>query len=300
LFVPRVLGTGYASIQDVLSDRLTLDVLLILFAAKLVAWWAALGSGTSGSVLAPVILIAGAFGAAFAGVLQELAPGIEISVGAMAIVAMAATFGASIGASLTAIVFAFELTRDYDSILPLMLATVIATLVASALLEHNLMSAQLARQGVAIPGGYQPDVLQTTPVESAMSSPVETLTAHATVGDARRKLSSGGHGAYPIVDRDGRCIGIVSRNDVLSTSNGDDAPIDTIASADLVAVAVGDTMLDVLDRMVEERIDHVPVIADGRLIGICTRADLIRARARTRPDERVERGWRPWWTVARH
>jgi H+/Cl- antiporter ClcA len=295
LFVPRVLGTGYATIQDVLSDRLALDVLLVIVFAKLIVWWGALGSGTSGSVLAPVILIGAAFGAAFGHVAHEIAPGLTISVGAMAVVAMAATFGASIGASLTAIVFAFELTRDYDSILPLMLATVLANIVAAALLEHNLMTEKLARQGVAIPSGYEPDVLRTTRVRDAMTTPVESLSVDATVGDALSRLSSGSHSAYPLVDDVGSCVGIVTRNDVLADGSDPRRPVGDIASLDVVTVAPTDTMLDVLDQMVEEQVDHIPVVDADRLVGICTRSDLIGARARAQELERRQRGWRPPW-----
>ncbi len=144
LLVPRALGVGYPAINDVLADRLALGTLAALLLAKLAAWWVALASGTSGGTLAPILLISGCFGAAFGTLLHDLIPGFGLSPGALALVAMAATFGAATRATFTAIVFAFELTRDYHAILPLMLATVIADLACRAFLEHGLMTEKLA------------------------------------------------------------------------------------------------------------------------------------------------------------
>ncbi|HBI43235.1 MAG TPA: hypothetical protein DDY78_10320, partial [Planctomycetales bacterium] len=148
LAVPRALGVGYDAINDVLSDRIALGALALLLVAKLVAWWIALGSGTSGGTLAPILLVSGAFGGLFGAAVNEIAPGLHLSPGAVALVAMAATFGAATRATFTGIVFAFELTRDYNAILPLMLATVVADLVSAALLDHGLMTEKLARRGV--------------------------------------------------------------------------------------------------------------------------------------------------------
>ena len=134
LVVPRVLGVGYDQISQVLTVRLAVSTLAVLALAKLLAWWVALASGTSGGTLAPILLISGSFGAVL-GRLAEHVPGVHLSPGGFALVAMAATFGAATRATFASIVFLFELTRDYNAILPLMLATVIATLVASAIMR---------------------------------------------------------------------------------------------------------------------------------------------------------------------
>src|SRR5205085_6989577 len=132
--------------------------------AKLVAWWVALASGTSGGTLAPILLISGSFGAAAGEVMHRVVPGSHTSTTAFALVAMAATFGAATRAPLTAIVFVFELTRDYDAILPLMGATVLADMIARMLLRESIMTEKLARRRVVVPGEYRPDVMSTTRV----------------------------------------------------------------------------------------------------------------------------------------
>src|SRR5262249_39420883 len=134
LMVPRALGVGYNVIDDALAGRLAIATLATLAVGKLVIWWIALASGTSGGTLAPILLISSSFGALIGELLNHGFPGIGVSPTAFALVAMAATFGAAARAPFAAIVFLFELTRDYNVILPLMLATVIADLLARTLL----------------------------------------------------------------------------------------------------------------------------------------------------------------------
>src|SRR4051812_29080700 len=174
LLVPRALGVGYDQISAVLDDKLAIGTLVVLMLAKLVAWWIALGSGTSGGTLAPILLISGAFGALM-GHLAQSVPGVHASPGTFALVAMAATFGAATRATFTAIVFLFELTRDYNSILPLMLATVLAVLVASSVSRDSIMTEKLTRRGLRVPSDYHADILRTTDVRSVMTSEVQTV-----------------------------------------------------------------------------------------------------------------------------
>jgi CBS domain-containing protein len=293
LAVPRALGVGYDAIDDVLAAKFTVGALALLLLAKLVMWWVALGSGTSGGTLAPLLLIGGSFGGLVGAGLNAAFPGLGLSPGAVALVAMAATFGAATGATFTAIVFAFELTRDYEAVLPLMLAAVLADIVFNSLSQHSLMTEKLARRGVVVPRRYAPDVLQLHSAREAMSPDVDTLPEDATMADARRLLEAGGHSAYPLLGDAGECTGIVTRTDLLVRDLPDGAPVKEIASSDVVAVAPDDSLLTVLERITEEGVDHLPVIEHDRLVGICTRTDLLRARSRYLEHERPQSGWRP-------
>jgi H+/Cl- antiporter ClcA/CBS domain-containing protein len=292
LLVPRALGVGYDAIGDVLNDRLAVGMIAVLALAKLIAWWIALGSGTSGGTLAPLLLIGGSFGSLFGFAVRAVNPTVGLSPGAFAVVAMAAVFGASTRATFTSIVFLFELTRDYHVILPLMLAAVVADLVAAALLRESLMTEKLARRGLRVQTEYEVDVLRTTSVGEVMTAAVATLPAAATVGDARRRLAAGPHSAYPIVDAEGRCAGIVARGDLLQRPADDTASIAAVASRDVVTVRPDDPVLAALRRMLEEGVEHVPVTQpDGKLLGICTRTDVLRARRRQLESEQPQRGW---------
>ncbi|MDQ1372990.1 MAG: hypothetical protein QOJ09_328 [Actinomycetota bacterium] len=278
LCVPRALGVGYDAIGDVLASRLTLTTVAALALAKLIAWWLALGSGTSGGTLAPILLMSASFGTLLGPGLNHVVPGPALAAGAFAVVAMAATFGAATGASFAAIVFVFELTRDYQVIVPLMIATVLADLVYNALCRQTLMTEKLHRRGLQTSRHYGIDPFTTVRVERIMTSPVVTVPADATVGAARRLFLEGGHGGYPLVDDDGLLTGIVARGDVLDGELDDGDPISACASSDVVSVVPTDAAVRVLHVMLDEQVEHVPVVDNGRLVGICTRSDLLKVR----------------------
>jgi CIC family chloride channel protein len=292
--VPRALGVGYDAIGDVLSGRIAVAALAALVVAKLVAWWVALGSGTSGGTLAPVLLIGGGAGSLVGSAIATMAPGLHVSPGAFALVAMAAVFGASARATFASMVFVFEVTRDYQIILPLMLASVIADIVASGLMRESLMTEKLSRRGLRVHAEYEVDVFRTTRVRDVMTTAVTTVPAEATVAAARALLDHESHSAFPIVDDDGVCVGVVSRSDAIREGAEPTDPILSIASTDVVTVSPDDTLLDTLNVMLQEEVDHLPVIDDSeRLVGICTRTDVLRARAQLIELEERQQGWRP-------
>ena len=293
LFVPRALGVGYDAISDVLAGKIAVGALAVLVVAKLFAWWIALGSGTSGGTLAPLLLISGGVGSLIGSGAAALFPGANISPGAFALVAMAATFGASVRATFTAIVFCFELTRDYEAILPLMLASVLAQVVAGALLTESLMTQKLARRGLRVASDYEADILGQTDVGDVMTTQVDTLPASATVADARRQFERGAHGAYPIVSEDGRCVAIIARHDLLQAGGAGDGPATSIASQPVVTVVPTTSLRNALTVLLEEDIGHLPVVADGRLVGMCTRTDILHARRHQIDAEHAQPGWHP-------
>ena len=179
MVAPRALGVGYDAIGDVLAGRLALATVAALATVKLVAWWFALSSGTSGGTLAPILLISAGFGTVAGSFLNHIMPGSDIALGAFAVVAMAATFGAATRATFASMVFVFELTRDYEVVVPLMLATVVADLVATSLSDDSIMTEKLTRRGLRIGRQYAIDPFATTHVRSIMSAPA--VSADVTV-----------------------------------------------------------------------------------------------------------------------
>ena len=293
LFVPRALGVGYDVISDTLAGELGAAALATMLIGKLVIWWIALGSGTSGGTLAPVLIIAASFGGLVAYAFGAAFPTVEIATGAFALVAMAATFGAATRATFASIIFVFEVTRDYDIILPLMLASVVATFVTSAAMQESLMTEKLSRRGLRVSTEYAVDVLRTTLVGDVMTTEVETLPTSATVGDLRGLFSHATHSAYPIVDGRGHVAGIVSRRDVLYSEAGDEVPALDVASTDVVTVSTRQTARDALEQMIAGGFGHVPVVDADRLVGIVTRTNLVRARVHeVELEQRQAPGWR--------
>jgi H+/Cl- antiporter ClcA len=290
MFVPRALGVGYDAIGDVLDTRLAVGTVAALAVGKLIAWWLALGSGTSGGTLAPILLISASFGTVVGSGLNHVLPGHDVELGAFAIVAMAATFGAATQATFTAMVFVFELTRDYDVILPLMLATVVADLVYSAVNEDSLMTEKLRRRGLHVGRHYSVDPFTSVRVADIMTTTVETLPPTATVGDARTRFASGGHSAYPIVEN-GSLHGIITRGDALRNDCDDSERLTDHASQEVVTVNAAASAQTALRIMLDEGVEHVPVVDDGDgLVGICTRTDLLKVRRRQLQFEQVQDG----------
>src|SRR3954462_9720157 len=281
---PRALGVGYAVIGAELAGTIVGGDLLALGIAKLLAWWVALGSGTSGGTLAPLLFIGGAFGGWIGSIAAHA--GIPVDPRAFALVAMAAVFGASTRAVLTAIVFMIEIVAAPAMAVPLMLATAAAAFVATSLASDSLMTEKLTRRGLRIHHHAEVDVLRSPRVADVMSRDVVTIGTAATVATAREVVADGPHSAYPLVTHDGGLAGRVSRRDLLGEDGPDERPVDPIAAPDVVAVPPTASVLEALETIVRESVEHVPVVDDRCLVGICTRTDVLRARARKIQDER--------------
>src|SRR5438876_1002258 len=226
-FVPRVLGVGYDTISDILNANLALKLLIIVMIAKAIALVISLGSGTSGGLLAPMFMSSAALGGAFAIGTNHLFSGANLSPGAFALVAMGAVFGAASRATFSFIIFAFEITRDYNSVLPLMLVSVIADCIAMILMPSaSIMTEKLARRGLRIHQDYEADVLHQVVVAETMDCDVPTLPASMRVGELAARIAKhdpvvSRHQGMVIVDAEGRRAGIITRADVLRALDQD-------------------------------------------------------------------------------
>ena len=159
-FVPRVFGVGYDTIGDILNGHLAWKILLVVMIAKFAALVISLGSGTSGGLLAPTFMWSAAMGGLFAMIANQVFPSAHLSPGAFALVAMGAVFGAASRAAFSFIIFAFEITRDYNSVLPLMLVAVIADGIAMLFMPNSsIMTEKLARRGLRVHQDYEADAL---------------------------------------------------------------------------------------------------------------------------------------------
>jgi chloride channel protein, CIC family len=292
LFVPEVLGVGYDQIDAVLAGGLAFGTLATLSGAKLVAWWLALGSGTSGGTLAPVLLISGSFGAMVGVLTLQFFPGSGLSAGAFALVAMAATFGAATRATLTSIVFVFELTRDFDAILPLILASVLADLVGAWLLPNTLMTEKLYRRGYQVHTDLQADVMAATKVRAVMNEPVTTIPVGSSPGDAVAVVEASGHSTFPVVDEEGDLAGMISRSDLLSPGAESASDVGALARSEVVTIGMDSTVAEASRLMISEGVDHLPVLdPSGRMVGMCTRTDVLKAAGPVLSSDQQQAGW---------
>ncbi|MGH7995824.1 MAG: chloride channel protein, partial [Opitutaceae bacterium] len=226
-FVPRVLGVGYETISQILNDRLTLTVLLLVVFAKPLALLISLASGTSGGLLAPMFMTGAGLGCVFAHVVNHFCPGAMLSPSACALVAMAAFFGAAARAPFTFIVFVFELTRNYESVLPLMLVVAVAEVFTLIFMNRStIMTEKLVRRGRLVNQDYEADVFQRIVVGQVMDSNPITLPASLRVADLSSRIAHNEaaivrHPAYMLVSGDGKLVGIITRNDLVKAFERD-------------------------------------------------------------------------------
>ncbi len=302
-FFPQVLGVGYGVLSDTLNGRLALEALLVIVVFKTLALLVTLGSGTSGGLLAPTFMVSAALGGAFAITVNRVVPGAHLAPEACALVAMAAVFGAASRATFTFIIFAFELTRDYDAVLPLMLTGVIADAIALVQMPHSIMTEKLARRGLAVHHEYEADVLRQVQVADVMERNVPQLAAQTTVAELMARIAAhdpslGRHHAFPIVDAEGRLAGIITRGDVVrAVEDGVDReqPIVEAGSRDPVVAFPDESVHDALARMLRHGFGRLLVVEredPRRLIGYLGRSGILEARQRRHEEEQVrEPGW---------
>jgi chloride channel protein, CIC family len=302
-FVPRVLGVGYDTISDILNNNLAVKLLILIAVFKALALVISLGSGTSGGLLAPMFMCGAALGGVYATGINHLIPSLHLSPGAFALVAMAAMFGAASRATFTFIVFAFEITHDFNSILPLMLASVIADLIALRYLRASIMTEKLARRGLTVPGEYEVTLLEWVKVGEIMRRDMPTVPQDMTVGELAERIGRGEPEfnltqGLPIVSRDGRLVGLVTHGDLLRAMRDKEAAKLTVleaGSSPAIVAFPSERALDALARMLENNIGRLPVVSredEGQLLGFVNRSTILNAWTQKMHDENIrEHGW---------
>jgi len=305
-FVPRVLGVGYDTIGDILNGALAWKLLLIVMLAKAAALAVSLGSGTSGGLLAPCFMWSAAMGGIFAMVTNRFVPGAHLSPGAFALVAMGAVFGAASRATFTFIIFAFEITRDYNSVLPLMLVSVIADGIAMLLMPRSsIMTEKLARRGLHVHQDYEADVLSQARVAETMETDLPVVPAGTTVGMLAERIAQhepevARHEALLILDEAGKLQGIITRGDLLRALDKDSSGSMNVmeaGSSKLIVAHPDELVSEAASKMLRYNIGRLPVVGRGdhsKAVGYLGRSGVMAARLRGFHDEHVrEPGWFP-------
>jgi chloride channel protein, CIC family len=307
---------GYDTISDILNNNLGLKLLLLIAVFKAIALVISLGSGTSGGLLAPMFMSSAALGGVFAMVVNLIFPGAHLSPGAYALVAMAAVFGAASRATFAFIVFAFEITRDYNSILPLMIGCVIADMIAIHYLPSSIMTEKLARRGLRVPEEYEAGILKVVRVGEVMRTDVQPIPQSMTVGELAERISgriaetgpAKGQRAHnlteglPIVSEDGLLTGIVTQGDLLRALENDPEGGITVleAGSNRPIVAYPEELaFDAMYRMLKNNIGRMPVVSrehPKKIVGYFNRSSILGAWSRQMDEEGLrEHGWFRRW-----
>jgi CIC family chloride channel protein len=302
-FVPRVLGVGYDTISDILNNNLALKLLIVIAVFKALALVISLGSGTSGGLLAPMFMSSAALGGAFAIVVNMIFPSAHLSPGAYALVAMAAVFGAASRATFAFIVFAFEITRDYNAILPLMLGCVIADMIALRYLPNSIMTKKLARRGLSVPDYYEAGVLNVVRVGDVMRKDVLPVPPEITVAEMAERMARHEPGfnlsdGLPIADTNGRLLGIVTQGDLLRALEKDPTGRTALGEASdrkPIVAYPDELVIEALFRMLQSDIGRLPVVSrenSEKMVGYLNRTTILSAWTRQLHEEsHRDYGW---------
>jgi len=292
LVLPNVFGTGYGTVSGIMNQTFgvagisLLGFLVVLLVAKIAALSLTLGSGGSGGVFAPSLFIGAAFGGAFGVFMHMVFPAIAAPYPAYALVGMAAVFSAASRATLTSIVMLFEMTRNYDIILPLMFACVVADIVAWLLYPDTIYTKKLSRRGIVIAHDLEINVLKTRFVANVMTSEVDAISKTMPVYKAQERMLETGHQGFPIVDEDGRLAGIITGRDVVKAIRTDrNLPVIEASNRELTVAYPDETLDAVWQRMARHEIGRLPVVSRSdtrKLVGFITKGDLTRFARKSR------------------
>jgi chloride channel protein, CIC family len=283
---PQALGVGYATIAALLRGDATLQLLAGVLIVKWLIWAIALGSGTSGGVLAPLLMI----GAALGGLETAVFP--DRGIGFWPMVSMAATLGGTMRSPFTAILFAIELTHEFDMLFPLMVAVFVAYGLTTLTMKRSILTEKVSRRGFHLSREYAIDPLEIVFVREVMRTALVVLRADPGHEDnvALPQDRRGSQRLFPVVDDDSTLLGVVTAADVqrfLAERTARTLP--ECVNRQPVVAHPDEPLRVIANRMAEHGVTRLPVVSaseGGRLLGMISLRDLLKARARTLSDER--------------
>lgn len=288
LIEPQALGVGYDNIANMLDGRTVATAALLLLVVKAIIWSVALGSGTSGGVLAPLLIMGGAMGAVLSGILPEASPGF------WPLLAMAATMGGTMRAPLTATFFATELTGNTHVLVPLIAACATAHAVTVLLMKRSILTEKVARRGHHLVREYRVDPFALTRVREVMTTKVESVPANMTLHGAAAFLTAPDtrHPSFPVINEEGHVLGVIDPPAILRWRRAGmhrKATLGELLAGSKVTLAYPDEYLEGLsDKLLLANVSHLPVVSreDARLVGYVGWKDLMRVRSKKLAEER--------------
>lgn len=276
----EVLGSGHNTIEDaLLSLILDWKVLLTIFCLKFLATSICYGSNVSGGLFMPTLLMGATLGSLVGALGESLFPSLITNSGSFAIIGMGAYFAAVIRAPMTSVLIVFELTRDYNIILPLMVANGAAYLISLQIQKGSVYEMISEQDGIYLPGHEDNDILDTLRIEDAMASEVITLDASLTVEKAKEIIEDTDISGFPVT-KNNELIGMVSLNDILaSLEKGEkDKEVYVVAEKKLITVYPDQSLLVALHKLRRFHVSRLPVVSRinrKKILGIITAQDVV-------------------------
>ncbi len=286
LFDVRVLGAGYDTIQSLLDGNLVMRAVLLLLVVKAVVWLVALGSGTSGGILAPLLILGGCLGF----LIGQYLPGDS---GFWAMIGMAGVMSGTMRAPMTGALFAAELTNHLSALPDTIAAATAAYAISVLVMKRSILTEKIARRGRHILREYTVDALEFLQAGQLMTREPVTLPGEMPLADVVRFFTDeADHRSYPVIDERGQLLGLVSRTDALRWQVGMHAEgqlADALSDASTGFVYPETPCGEVADMMVETGVGRVPIVdpQSRRVVGIISRQDLLKVRSRQKQGEKI-------------
>ena len=288
-FQPRALGVGYDVIADFLKGNMSLTAVLLLILVKGLIWSFSLGSGTSGGVLAPLLIMGSGLGVIESSFLPADAATL------WPLISMSAVLGGVMRSPFTAILFAFELTHDEGVLLPLLIATMVAHTFTVLVMKRSILTEKVARRGFHIFREYSVDILERVHVEDVMTKEVITIPATMKVKNLILNYFTGTskYRGYPVVDDYQNLVGVIAPSDILkhpSLPEIEDQPVQHLIEKEPIVAFVGENCRQLASRMASYDIGRLPVVEKSnplKVIGILSRSDLLKPSLKYLEEEDV-------------
>ena len=293
---PRVLGVGYDTIHALLRGEIFGPVVIGLLIGKAVVWSISLGSGTSGGVLAPLLIIGGALGAVEGRFISLGDPGL------WAMISMAAMMGGTMRSPLTAMIFTLELTHDLNLLPGLLVACIAAHALTVLWLRRSILTEKVARRGFHVTREYSVDPLAVLRVGEVMDRNPPTVPAQMKVSELSDLIANGNpelshRQGTLIADEAGNLAGIITRGDLIRAieKNPNGCTVLEAGTRHLIVTFADEILHDAVTTMVHHDIGRLPVVRRDdpqKIVGYLGRASIMTARLRRHEEEHHrEAGW---------
>lgn len=280
---PQAFGTGLTTIEQTLNNGLPWLLLLILIFAKLLATSFTLGSGNSGGIFSPSLYMGAMLGGAFGYGVHALFPTVTATNGAYALVGMASVFAASAHAPLTAFLIVFEMSRDYQMILPLMITVGLSTLLSQYLRRYSIYTLKLVKRGIPLERDQAVDVMRGLKVGQVMTQDPDVVHTGMNLQELAEMFTRTHHHGFPVLDQAGHFYGLVTVQDLERATDHDPVQAQTvadIAAREVITVSPGDALSTALHYMSDRDVGRLPVVDPEdptRLVGLLRRQNIVRA-----------------------
>ena len=282
---PQIMGDGYGFIEEVLAGHGIIWVLVALIFLKSIATAITLGSGGAGGVFAPALFIGAVAGGAFGGIVHYLLPEYTATAGAYATIGVGAFLAASTHAPMTAMFLLFEMTGNYMIIVPIMLTSILGTVVASKFYRDSIDTVDFTREGIDIHEGREVAILKSIRVGKALTEEVDFISETANINHLLELFAMAKDSFYfPVINHTGRMVGVVSMQDVKTILHDEEQRVcflvGAICSRDVISMTPDDNLYDAMQLFDVKGIEEIPVVEsmeDPWVLGMIKRRDVIAA-----------------------